>query len=629
MQIDAFNLFRSSDLQRGRDAQFRLNQTQALIDRAQEKITSGKRLVRPSDDAADAVVAQQLRKTLERRQGYESNLLHAERQLAEVDSVLSETTNLLREIHTTALANLSSDRSDAEREGAADVIRSIESQIFNLANTTSNGVSLFGGDAIVGGRAAYSRTENGVQFNGSVNELVTDVGDDNISFQVSGTDVFGGKTARQLGRDLSPALSAGTRLSDVDGARGSGIDRAEIRLSNGGTFTTIDLSQADTIGDVVTTINAAATGVTASINGDHIELSGVNVVVEESGGTTAADLGLRQPPGATVTGDSVRPRITRFTPMADLRGGVGIDQNGLLIREASGDTNIPLGTAVTVGDMLDLINEAGTAAVAEISEDGTTFAIRNTVQGGPFSIQNMSGGGTATQMAVRNFVNTDLLADLNGGRGVRLDPNSNDLLFTDSAGLTFEVDLSPNATMQDVIDEINKEAAAVGSTATASFVNITAGHGMQITDLTAVADIGNSNAVFDLGFDTPISGNPTQTRDVNPVSSEGIFGHIAELTRALELGDLPGAERALDALEEDEKNVIDRRGDVGARMQAIDSRRERLEDENLVTSEMLSRLEDVDYAAAVLEYETLQSSLQVQLQITASIGRTTLFDFLR
>ena len=61
----------------------------------------------------------------------------------------------------------------------------------------------------------------------------------------------------------------------------------------------------------------------------------------------------------------------------------------------------------------------------------------------------------------------------------------------------------------------------------------------------------------------------------------------------------------------------------------METRLERIEDENLVTHEMLSRIEETDYSAAVLEFQSLQTSLQASLQTTGQLLGISLFDFLR
>jgi flagellin-like hook-associated protein FlgL len=61
----------------------------------------------------------------------------------------------------------------------------------------------------------------------------------------------------------------------------------------------------------------------------------------------------------------------------------------------------------------------------------------------------------------------------------------------------------------------------------------------------------------------------------------------------------------------------------------VQDRRDRLAETDLTRRELLSRLEDADYSATILEYQTLQNSLQAQLQTSAQLLNLSLFDFLR
>src|SRR5204863_10175245 len=120
----------------------------------------------------------------------------------------------------------------------------------------------------------------------------------NLPFMVDGEQVFGALSTRVQGSvDLSPTLGATTRISELKGALGVGVHLGSILLSAGTTSTAIDLTQADTVGDVVNIINTAAVGgITASISGQGITLNagaGDDITVGEVGGaTTAKDLGI-------------------------------------------------------------------------------------------------------------------------------------------------------------------------------------------------------------------------------------------------------------------------------------------------------------------------------------------------
>lgn len=626
MSTFAFNSVRVTDLSRGRGASYTIQKTQAALARVQQQLSTGRRITAPSDAAGDASVAMRLRKTLETREAYGGSLEQGRRYLADADTVLSDVTDLLREARTIGSANLGTGISENERQGAADVLRGLERQLLSLANRRSGDMSLFGG-AIAGD--GYIDDGGAVRYAGSDGVLEADVEKNaSIRMLMDGPAVFGGPSERVGSLDLSPVATNDTRLGSLGGAAGRGVALGSLRLSNGGAATEIDLSQADTLGDVINRINASGAGVTAALaGGNAIELSGAAVTVEEAGGTTAADLGLLQPTGATITGDSLRPKITQFTLLSDLTNGAGIDAaGGLTVINGTSSDTVDLSTLTTVGDLLGRLNDSATGMLAQISNDGHSLTLRNPVQGTELRVQE--GAGTAAaDLGWLTYTAGDAVTTFNGGRGLRLDETGNDLSLTDSAGLRFEVELGSSGTTQEVIDAINAAAVAAGANTVASFdANAP---GIVLNNVQQVANVGESRAAVDLGLDQPIVAGAMTGRDVNPVVSQGVFGHLRQLINALDSGDIHSAEQAIGDMETDESKVVRERAGAGGRLREMESRLERMEDDNLVTRDMLSRIEDTDFASAVLEFQTLQTGLQASLQTTGQLLGMSLFDFLR
>ena len=163
MNINGFSTVRVTDNARATLATSQIQRTQAALARAQRELSTGRRLLSPSDDPGDAVVAQQLQKTLEQREIYADTLRSGQRLLGDVDEALGQSTDLIREARTTALANLGSGTSPEEQKGAAVALRQIEKRLVDLANTRSGGVPLFGGDR---DRDPYVGGPGGVTFVG-------------------------------------------------------------------------------------------------------------------------------------------------------------------------------------------------------------------------------------------------------------------------------------------------------------------------------------------------------------------------------------------------------------------------------------------------------------------------------
>ena len=612
---------RAGELQRTIGASRQIGRTQVALSKASQKLSTGKEVLRPSDAPGDAAASLQIRRNIEIDRGYDRNLAHADRMLSRTDESLGELTDLLREARQIGLANTGDQATQAEREGAAEVLRTLERQMLAIANATEGGIALFGGGS--GSVQPFTNTGVGVRFDGGDTSLAarTDsVG--GVDFLVHPSDVFGGNSVRIGTKDLNPPLTAATRLSELAGARGEGVERGSIRLTSGGASEVVDLSSADTLGDVLNLLNGNGLGVTATLTATGIDLSGAGVTVGEFGQATAADLGLlNASPAATVTGSDLDRRVTAHTSLSDI--GIGADSFKL----TNGQASVTLDTTgmTTVGELVNAVNGSGLGVDARISDDGSRVLLRNAMQGSSLQVVDVSGT-VAEDLGWLTFTADSPLAELNGGQGVTLAASGPDLKLEDAGGVTFDVDLDGATTVQDAINLINTAAGGAGSTLVASF-DPTA-PGLSIANVTSIANHEGSTASADLGLET-VSGTTIAGRDVNQVAVDGPFAHVRSLITAFERGDIGLASKALERLETAEQRVISVRGEVGGRVREVNDRRERLADHEVAQLELLGRLEDADYASAVLEYQTLQTSLQAQLQTTSRLLGQSLFDYLR
>jgi flagellar hook-associated protein 3 FlgL len=456
---------------------------------------------------------------------------------------------------------------------------------------------------------------------------------------VDGNDVFGALSSRIQGSaDLTPILTTSTRLTDLRGATDGGVHGGAIVLSNGATTKTVDLSTADTIGNVIDLINNAAVGgITASIApggaGLLINATGAdNITLTDSGGTCASDLGITRTipagAGAGISGDVLNPNLTLLTNLADLRGGLGIDPTGLIITNGQKTATIDLSTATTVEDLLNLINHCGTGVLARLSESGTGIDILNPVQGTKMTIAE-NGGTAAADLGVRSFSPGSLLAELNGGKGVTTVPGA-DIQITRRDGSNFSVDLSGLNTIQDVIDAIN--SADAGGGVTASFA--TTGNGIILSDSTVGGSLtgGSLNAspaAADLGIQGSSASGLITGADVNSIEATGIFGNLGKLRSALLSSDQSGITHAAEALQKDLERITRFHGQVGASVKEFEARQNRLAEQNVATKAMLSELEDTDFNEAITRFQALQTALQANLQTTGRLLDLTLLDFLQ
>jgi flagellar hook-associated protein 3 FlgL len=361
------------------------------------------------------------------------------------------------------------------------------------------------------------------------------------------------------------------------------------------------------------------------------------VITDTGAGEAAARLGILTvtPTSSTVSGLPLTARVTRLTPIADLANGSGIDiASGLIITNGGRTANVDLSTAVTVQDIINTINNAGVSVRARINDAGTGIDVLNQVSGTSLFIGE-NGGSTATDLGIRTFDTATPLDSLNFGNGVTNLDGQADIRITAKDGSIVDVNLDGAQTVGDVINLINTAATSAGVSITASFATV--GNGIRIQDATGgagnlqVGIVNLSTAAIQLGLDQVVTGGGTELigADVNPTRTEGILGSLIDLEAALRADDTQRIAAAAERIDGLRAGVIRIHGVVGARSQAMASKRQQLEDAAATGKIFLSEIQDLDYAEAVTQMQQALVRLQANMQTSSMVMNLSLMDFLR
>lgn len=142
---------------------------------------------------------------------------------------------------------------------------------------------------------------------------------------------------------------------------------------------------------------------------------------------------------------------------------------------------------------------------------------------------------------------------------------------------------------------------------------------------------------FDFGAQVVIDGNPASgdTFDIDASTSQSLFTTLANLINALEAssagnGSTLLANRigfALTDLDQAQESLLRVRAGIGARMNEIDSLASAGEDLNLNYQETLSRLRDLDYAAAISQLTQEQGYLDAAQKSFLKVTDLSLFNY--
>jgi flagellar hook-associated protein 3 FlgL len=136
---------RVSEKQRFSLSQGRIGQIRQRQLGVSEKLASGTRINRPSDDPVGARKVIALQSEHRRVQQYSKNIDAASHLLHTADSVLSESSNLLYRAKEIAIQGIHGGINDNDRQYLGDELASIREQLHALANTQTNDRYIFGG----------------------------------------------------------------------------------------------------------------------------------------------------------------------------------------------------------------------------------------------------------------------------------------------------------------------------------------------------------------------------------------------------------------------------------------------------------------------------------------------------
>jgi len=186
--------------------------------------------------------------------------------------------------------------------------------------------------------------------------------------------------------------------------------------------------------------------------------------------------------GEVVGSADLNPDITSDTLLSDLNGymGQGIRRGSIIVSDGTGTATIDLSNAVTVGDVVDMINSqtATTGVTAQIDAVTGYGLSLSAAVGSNITVKEVGTGHTAGDLGIYEPVGAGVLltgqdvdarltlvtpiAALAGGAGI---DTANGLVITNSllSPSTVQVDLSGASRLGDILNAINN--AGIGARA--------------------------------------------------------------------------------------------------------------------------------------------------------------------
>ncbi len=607
----------------------------------QNQLATGLKFQRPSDDITGATAAGRFDQRLDTLKIVERNLNSANAVLGSGEQAMSDAIDLLRNARDIALQGVGDTIGADERASLSTVVESLTDQVIAVANRKHLDTFLFSGRAA--GSYPFQRTDYGVQFTGDAGRLQTIVDSDlsQDTFTISGQEFFAAVSPSVQGNvDLNPAVTPDTRLADLRGSIDTGVTPGRIHVSDGTTDALIDLSGADTIGDVMDQLNAHMPDtLTATLSNNSIVINSTRadaaITIEDDGGSTAIELGIIQAtPVSVINGKDLNPRLTARSTLASLQNGAGVDLSaGLTITNGPQQAQVDLAGATTIEEVLNRINRTNIGVRAEIAPDGDHLLVRNELSGADLRVSER-GGTAAAALGIRSLQTGTPLTALNHGQGVGT-VQGDDFRITTADGTAVNIDLDSIApattgSIQDVINLLN---SAGGGAITAGLSNN--GGGIVIQDNTTgagtltIEKLGLSPAIDDLGLNVTASGGVITGTDTNGVHVNSPFSALLDLKNGLANNDREAINAASARLEAALTQMERVQGQLAAKANQMRERSSRVEDESTATQVLLSDTRDVDIADAVVNFQQVQTALQANLQTASQVLNLSLLDYLR
>lgn len=189
-----------------------LQKRQIELADAQERLTSGKRVAKASDDPAAAARAERALAGQMRAETSQRAVDASRTAMSLSETAMGDSLELLQQAREAMVAAGNASYSDQERQNLAEKIRAIRNQLFNVANRTDGaGSFLFGGQGAT--TQPFVDAPGGVAYNGVSGERRTEMGTD-LPLTVDGDGVF--MTARSGNGVFQTSAGAGVTSAWID-----------------------------------------------------------------------------------------------------------------------------------------------------------------------------------------------------------------------------------------------------------------------------------------------------------------------------------------------------------------------------------------------------------------------------
>lgn len=549
------------------NAQRQLLQTGADLDKASERLASGRRINSAADDAAGLAISNRQTSTI---RGLDQAIRNANDGVSLVqtaEGALDETTNILQRMRELAIQSANGIYSDTDRATLDAEVQQLKSEIDRIAETTS-----FNGQNIL---------------DGSLGDVTLQVGSNSnqtIGFSIEG---FSASSLGGAGGDIIGEAMAGplANLQAYDGTD----DVLSINDTN-----IQDLSGATTVGDAIDLING-------SLEGKGVEASTLVTATATSAGDGRLPSGTDF--GFTVTdnyGNAQAYVLTDTSTLDELVAKINNDTVANASVDSEGRLTISAENATTI-----TIDTAAATATGTLATTQASLVLSDTGAGG-IKVETSGTSAATAATAVANLgidVNDDdgnlVGAAVTAGASAL---NAGDLIINGVEVGAIEANTTGANQVDDAIQAINLVSDQTGVIAYESDTTSGAIELRSTSGDIAIEAGDNSNAAAILAA--------TGLQERNAAAGGGSVAGV-------DISTAGGAQAAIDTIDQALEQINTTRSELGAVNNRLDFTVSNLSNVSEKTSAARSRIVDADFAKETAELSRAQVLQQASQAILA------------
>lgn len=613
-----------------------MSQAQAAVTKTQEQMSTGKRVLSPADDPVAATNILQLNQELARTEQYKKNIDVADNSLSLEESSLQTIVDLVQRMREIAVsAGNTGVYTAADYKALAAEVDTRINELVNLQNTrNASGQYIFSGYqgdtkpfvSDGGGNYSYQGDEGQLrlQASASVTVAVSDSGKKIFENITSSHNTFL-TSASPANKSSPPAIITVGQVIDQVAFDELYPEDLVVSFSKTGSGVNYTVSERSSGKQLLANVPYVA--------GQDIEVAGASfqILGNPYPGTAAIPAAL--PFGAVTAFDfSATPTAISIT-VGGRTEELLLDQPVTNATDLAAAFNSTLGAPNSNADKL---------ANLGITVDSTGFH-------SPSGLNIRVGGGTADTTAALGFA-----TDNAGTSSVNLPFSVGAAHDFSSSPATFQLSVNGRTetlTLNQNVTNANDLAAAFNTPANSAQLvrlglSVTANGIISSSNATVTLHGGNSALDDVTGLNTQGKGTastqgvlrvPGDSFFVESTDKQGLLTTLSRFSDAMKnvldtpeskekLGELVA--KTLTNLENTVTNIVQVQGEVGSRMNTLESSKDLNLDVTLFSKQVLSSLQDLDYAEASIQLSMQSFVLSASQQSFVKVSQLSLFSYL-